>query len=79
MIAYVFACPVALALVLRFFHFRSCASSSCFGTESSLRMRSAVRAIVSGGGLSVVDPIDWTIFKGRIFAPEAAPISRDFS
>src|SRR5258707_12887708 len=28
---------------------------------------------------SVVDPIDWTIFKGRIFAREAAPISRDFT
>jgi hypothetical protein len=27
----------------------------------------------------VVDPIDWTIFKGRIFAPEAALISRDFT
>ena len=26
-----------------------------------------------------VDPIDWTIFRGLIFAPEAAPISRNFT
>jgi hypothetical protein len=26
-----------------------------------------------------VDPTDWTIFRGRIFAPEAAPIERDFT
>jgi len=24
-----------------------------------------------------VDPIDWTIFRGLIFASEAAPIARD--
>jgi hypothetical protein len=26
-----------------------------------------------------VDPIDRTIFRGLIFAPEAAPIARDFT
>jgi hypothetical protein len=34
----------------RFFHFRSCAASSCFGTAISRRIKSAVRAIESGGG-----------------------------
>jgi hypothetical protein len=34
---------------------------------------------IDGPLSSEVDPIDWTIFRGLIFAPEAAPISRDFT
>jgi hypothetical protein len=40
--------------------------------------RERLRAAGPGGSV-VVDPIDWTIFRGRIFAREAAPISRDFT
>jgi hypothetical protein len=39
------------------FHLRSCASTSSFGTATSLRNRSAVRAMESGGGfVFILDP-----------------------